>query len=235
MRPDGSLPGWNVFVGGNASGKSTILKAIALVLAGPTAARQLIRSTAGWITAGEKLGRAKLEIQWDHGCDRFRPGGAPPVSGFEAGLRWQRENSDEQAVLKEWEFRNLQRTRIQSASRGPWNPNAGAWFVCGYGPLRRLTGSSNEATRHALAGGKEASLVTLFYEDAALSESRPLIPTAYSCSRFPARSAKLGNSTPASAKESASARRKKFCWEKRSVFNPPAVSGLCSGSSTGRR
>ena len=170
-RPDGSLPGWNVFVGGNASGKSTILKTIALVLAGPTAARQLISSTAGWITAGEKLGRAKLEIQWDHGYDRFRPGGAPLVSGFEAGLRWQRENSDEQAVLKEWEFRNPQRTRIQSANRGPWNPNAGAWFVCGYGPLRRLTGSSNEATRHALAGGKEASLVTLFYEDAALSES----------------------------------------------------------------
>ncbi|MCX6904067.1 MAG: AAA family ATPase [Verrucomicrobia bacterium] len=170
-RPDGSLPGWNVFVGGNASGKSTILKAIALVLAGPTAARQLISSMAGWITAGETLGRAKLEIQWDHGCDRFRPGGAPPVSGFEAGLRWQRENPDGQPVLKEWEFRNPQGTRIQSANRGPWNPNAGAWFLCGYGPLRRLTGSSNEATRHALAGGKEASLVTLFYEDAALSES----------------------------------------------------------------
>ena len=33
-RPDGSLAGWNVFVGGNASGKSTILKVVALVLAG---------------------------------------------------------------------------------------------------------------------------------------------------------------------------------------------------------
>ena len=167
-RPDGSLPGWNVFVGGNASGKSTILKTIALVLAGPTAARQLISSTAGWITAGEKLGRAKLEIQWDHGYDRFRPGGAPLVSGFEAGLRWQ-EKFDEQAVLKEWEFRTP--AHVFKAPTGALEPNAGAWFVCGYGPLRRLTGSSNEATRHALAGGKEASLVTLFYEDAALSES----------------------------------------------------------------
>jgi hypothetical protein len=144
---------------------------MALVLAGPAAARQLISSTAGWITANEKVGRAKLEIQFDAAHDRFRPAGALPAIGFEAGLRWQRENSGEQAVLKEWEFRNPQRTRIQSANRGPWNPNAGAWFVCGYGPLRRLTGSSNEAMRHAMAGGKEASLVTLFYEDAALSES----------------------------------------------------------------
>src|SRR5881227_718377 len=67
--------------------------------------------------------------RWDSKHDRFKPGGAPPASGFEAGLVWKRENTDEQAVLKEWEFRNAQRTRIQSANRGPWNPNAGAWFA----------------------------------------------------------------------------------------------------------
>jgi len=170
-RPDNTLQGWSVFVGGNASGKSTILKAIALILSGPTAGRQLIGSTAGWIAVGEKQGRAKVEILWDSKHDRFKPGGSPPTSRFEAGLVWKRENADEQAVLKEWEFRNSQRARIHSANRGPWNPNAGAWFACGYGPLRRLTGSSTEGTRHALAGGKEASMATLFYEDAALTES----------------------------------------------------------------
>ena len=34
-RPNGRYAGWTVFLGGNASGKSTILKSIALALAGP--------------------------------------------------------------------------------------------------------------------------------------------------------------------------------------------------------
>jgi len=62
------------------------LKAIALILSGPTAGRQFIGSTAGWITVREKQGRAKVEILRDSKHDRSRPGGAPLASGFEAGL-----------------------------------------------------------------------------------------------------------------------------------------------------
>src|SRR3989442_13956768 len=99
-RPDNTLQGWSVFVGGNASGKSTILKAIALILSGPTAGRQLIGSTAGWITGGEKQGRAKVEILWDSKHDRFKPGGAPPGARLEGGVGWEKGKDHEQGVLK---------------------------------------------------------------------------------------------------------------------------------------
>ena len=52
-RPDNTFAGWTVFVGGNASGKSTLLKALALSLIGPDVGRQLIVSPSGWIAPGE--------------------------------------------------------------------------------------------------------------------------------------------------------------------------------------
>ena len=50
----------------------------------------------------------------------------------------------------------------------------------GYGPLRRLTGSSTDALRDALGKGKLASCVTLFREDAALSESETWLKQEHS-------------------------------------------------------
>jgi len=59
-RPDRAFAGWTVFVGGNSSGKSTLLKGIALSLMGPEAGRQLMGSTVGWIYKGER--RASIDI-----------------------------------------------------------------------------------------------------------------------------------------------------------------------------
>ena len=170
QRPNSSPAGWTVIVGGNSSGKSTILKAIALALAGPNVARQAI-NPAGWIHSKMDKATVKLKLQWERSADAFKEIGKTPAEQFEIGLRWQSEGKSSQIDLKELEFRNPSGGRLQRANRGPWNSNTSGWFSCGYGPMRRLTGSSNEATRHALAGGKEAAFVTLFFEDAALSES----------------------------------------------------------------
>lgn len=173
-RPDHTFRGWTVLVGGNASGKSTLLKALALGMLGPDAGRQLLVSPAGWISPKE----ARLKMHLDKKVDFFKGGGAPPIGEFEAGIRWtsdpkeHRENRD--PITPEFraiEFRNAKKSRIQTAERGPWNPNAAGWFCAGYGPMRRLSGSSSESMRFSVAGGTMSRFVTLFREDAALSES----------------------------------------------------------------
>ena len=51
-RPDGTLAGWTVFVGGNSSGKSTLLRALALTLMGPDVGNRLLGTASGWISKG---------------------------------------------------------------------------------------------------------------------------------------------------------------------------------------
>lgn len=176
-RPDHQFAGWTVFVGGNASGKSTVLKAIALALMGPDTGRQLI-TPAGWIGPNGSKADVTVEITWDKKYDNFKTGGNLPGKTFEAGVRWAQEASKQGDAhsaagveFRGQEFRNQKRTRILSAIRGPWDPKAAGWFAAGYGPMRRLSGSSSESIRFSVVGGALSRFVTLFREDAALSES----------------------------------------------------------------
>lgn len=178
-RPDHTYAGWTVLVGGNASGKSTLLKAIALALIGPEVGRQLMGSTAGWVSPAKPKAEAALKLSWDKVHDAFKTGGQSPGPLFDAGVRWTVTTGD---VKKEgWESlvpefraidqRNAKQTRIRTSERGPWNPNARGWFGAGYGPMRRLSGSSSESIRLSVGSGAMSRFVTLFREDAALSES----------------------------------------------------------------
>ena len=159
-RPDHTFRGWTVLVGGNDSGKSTLLKALALCMLGPDAGRQLLVSPAGWISPKAARAEARLKMHLDKSVDFFKGGGAPPAGEFEAGLHWsfdQKEHGgNREPVTPEFraiEFRNAKKGRIQTAERGPWNPNAAGWFCAGYGPMRRLSGSSSESMRFSVAGG----------------------------------------------------------------------------------
>lgn len=176
-RPSQGYAGWTVLVGDNASGKSTVLKAIALALVGPDVGRQLI-VPAGWIGPASSKAEAVVEIVWDKIYDSFKTGGNVPGQIFEAGVRWTQDvqrapdsHSNTSVEFRGLEFRNPRGTRILSASRGPWDPKASGWFSAGYGPMRRLSGSSSESIRLSVVGGGLGRFVTLFREDAALSES----------------------------------------------------------------
>lgn len=183
MRPGHSsspYAGLNVFVGGNSSGKSTLLKCIAMALSGPTIANQQLISPAGWIRRAAKRGSIELKVNRDVACDAFRSKGSTTASDvFDAGLVFETERLDDSTALKSKDYRQTNGTRVRTADRGPWNPEANGWLLGAYGPLRRLTGSSTEALRYALGRGKLGSCVTLFREDAALSESETWLKQEY--------------------------------------------------------
>ena len=171
-RPDGTYAGWTAFVGGNSSGKSTLLRAIALALMGPEAGNRLTGPAAGWILKGQTKASSVVTLSWDKQQDEFKKGGKLPGDSFEAGVRWFFEKKgDEVPQFRAAEKRNAAGGRIITAERGPWSPNSDGWFAAGYGPMRRLTGSSSESMRSTLTKDDESRFVTLFREDAALSES----------------------------------------------------------------
>ncbi len=167
-RPDGSLAGWTVFAGRNGSGKSTILKAVALSLSGLTAASRLHDSFAGWIRKGEKEASVRTLIQPDD-RDVFNGAARPRTKAFWTGLKFKCHGSDLEPSLEP--FLDVDDADLAFSEKGPWADNPSGWFVAGYGPFRRMSGHAADARR--LMSGKRhiGRLVSLFREDSSLFES----------------------------------------------------------------
>lgn len=161
-RPDGSYAGWTVFTGDNGSGKSSLLKAIAVALTGKDTARALQPSFHRWIREGaaEQEGRIELTIAPQKGVDDFSGGGKTAYKNFPATIVLKNVGKETTT-----EVIDSQKT----ARRGLWSTDAHGWFSCGYGPFRRVFGASPEATR-LMVGATTERFVTMFQEAASLFE-----------------------------------------------------------------
>jgi hypothetical protein len=165
--PDGSplYAGWNVLTGDNASGKTTVLKAIAMALLGPDTARALQPSLAGWIKSGAENATIAVQIDGSEE-DRFTTG-RPSVAPFYAELSLEKRGTETVAIPG----RELVKQK-KSALNGPWAVGQGAWFAVAYGPFRRLYGTSTDAMKLMSAPGRPPRFATLFKEDATLEEGQ---------------------------------------------------------------
>lgn len=161
-RPNGSYAGWTVFTGDNGSGKSSLLKAIAVALTGRDTARALQPSFHRWIREGAKTqeGHIELTIAPQKGVDDFSGGGKTAYKNFPATIILKNVGKETTA-----EVIDSQKT----ARRGLWSTDAHGWFSCGYGPFRRVFGASPEATR-LMVGATTERFVTMFQEAASLFE-----------------------------------------------------------------
>lgn len=168
-RPDGSLAGWTVVAGRNGAGKSSFLQAIALSLAGTETARSLQESWSGWIREGESAATVSTRIRYSADYDRFKETGRLPRQSFWTGLRWDSVEEGPEPVMAP--HRETTDTRTRTATRGPWGENPEGWLVAGYGPFRRLSSAASDAQRLMVGAGHIPRLVSLFREDASLSES----------------------------------------------------------------
>ena len=161
-RPDGSYAGWTVFTGDNGSGKSSLLKAVAVALTGRDTARALQSSFHRWIREGasEQEGRIELTIVPEKGVDDFSGGGKTAYKNFPATIVFKHVGKETTV-----EVIDSQKT----ARRGLWSADTHGWFSCGYGPFRRVFGASPEATR-LMVGVTTERFVTMFQEAASLFE-----------------------------------------------------------------
>jgi predicted ATP-binding protein involved in virulence len=178
-RPDGSLAGWTVIAGRNGTGKTTLLRAIALSVIGPTASAVLHGSFAGWIRKDAQDAKARVRIEYDE-ADRVEGQGERPAAGFWSGLRWERLVGGSEPRLRLPQDGEPPKAIVGTAwDLGPWSPNPQGWFIAGYGPFRRLSGHASDAQQLMSGAPRTARLVSLFREDASLVESMQWFREAY--------------------------------------------------------
>jgi len=115
---------------------------------------------------GADSGSISLEIKPNHEVDRTQRGGYPSKGTFWAEVEIYHEGRDV------WNARptDIYRNKKRGAANGPWSQTTTGWFMVGYGPFRRLYGSSPEAQRLMVIPGRIPRFATLFKEDATLAE-----------------------------------------------------------------
>ncbi|MDI6104442.1 AAA family ATPase [Actinoplanes sp. NEAU-A12] len=178
-RPDGSLAGWTVIAGRNGSGKTSLLRAVALALGGQGVAHNLVADFASWISADAQAAHSFVRLELDPEADRFDGDFQPDSDTFRAGLAWFGKQAeavhrpDDQPLLVPLRFgaeRGQHDLESQTAKHGPWSNNPVGWFCAAYGPFRRLAGGSPDAHRLMTSRAPAARMASLFHEDASLAE-----------------------------------------------------------------
>jgi energy-coupling factor transporter ATP-binding protein EcfA2 len=158
--------GWHVLIGDNGSGKSSIVRAIALALIGPKDAQALRLPLINWIQKNKEAASIALQIQRDKDYDGYAGLKRPLLKPFEAAIKLTKEMSS-----------GFEIARIDRNGKGGTDPfeyiwsGKRGWFSTSFGPFRRFTGGDKEWSKVYYSNPSAAAHLSVFGEDVALTES----------------------------------------------------------------
>jgi hypothetical protein len=175
--------GWHVIIGDNGTGKSSVVRAIALALIGPEKAIALRLAWEEWLTSKQKAGHIKLVVaadpDWDRTIDTKKASVRASANPVPVELNFKREDIKGFSNAFSDGFRKTQSIVVLSSNsdaktRSPrkeiWSDYAG-WFSVAYGPFRRFSGGNPEWTKLFYSSPKVGAHLSVFGEDVALTES----------------------------------------------------------------
>ena len=169
-RPDGSLAGWTVLAGRNASGKSTFLQALGLALAG-SGSTGFVPNLYCWISNGVSTAdvSATLNIsRADYGLFQ-EPLIVPEPRAWMHFEKFQQLGIDEDAEPLDPEVTGEGLDILARMHTGAKSPSG--WFYSGYGPFRHM-GAFGAARNRRISLSKRAQQVaSLFDESVSLADA----------------------------------------------------------------
>lgn len=154
--------GWHVLIGDNGSGKSSIIRAIALALVGPEEALGLRADWRDWLNHQANDGRIRLDLS-KLDIDKH--------TGRQAKLKnWLVPN----IILFKRNESSVELSTFKTKKIDPYRYNWGrgeGWFSVAYGPYRRFAGGNQEWTKVFYSQPKLGAHLSAFGEDIALTEA----------------------------------------------------------------
>ena len=132
---------WITLLGENGTGKSTVLQSLALLLAGPEGATQLLKPI-GWLKDSRKPGKMNIRLhKGDHDPGKYG-GEKKERTAFQYTFY---VTGDEKLTINNKVFTESVITMDTKSKTIPWLkeyallPKGKGWFGAGYGAFRRLT------------------------------------------------------------------------------------------------
>ena len=146
--PEGGLRNRTVVLGNNGTGKSTLLKSIALGLAGSSALGELIGDVDAWVQRGKDKGHIELHLKTSRNQDR------------KVRLALQRGDSLGDLIERNSESLELLDDAISHTERN--------YLVIGYGVHRRIGNPRFASSKGAFNSRRADNVATLFDSEASL-------------------------------------------------------------------
>lgn len=165
--------GWHVILGDNGTGKSTILRCIALALVGPQEAHALRQNWEDWLRRGQDRGWVDVAVGIDSDWDLPSGKGKFPENYYPAAnVEIKREANRVLLDAIRDDVHNKQ------PERHVWGGRRG-WFSAAYGPFRRFSGGDKDIEKIYFTDPRLARHLTLFGEGVALTECLSWLKTLH--------------------------------------------------------
>ena len=156
--------GWHVILGDNGSGKSSVIRALALALIGPFDANATREDWLDWIHVDASAGHIEVEVTPDADFDRWVGSGNKARTTINVTVELPKSDDTDgaRALAPIMQGRHTKRT--------VWGGGAG-WYSASFGPFRRFSGGDNEYDRLFYTHPRLARHLSVFGEDVALGEA----------------------------------------------------------------
>ncbi|MGY0711255.1 AAA family ATPase [Azospirillum argentinense] len=161
--------GWHVILGDNGSGKSSVVRSIALALVGEKEAIAAPQKWEDWLSQKEDAATISLTLDFDRKYDKLTSGGrVQKTTPLDPCVVFERTKSPKGDFIDMIAGSKSGRTDL---NRYLWGRGFG-WFSCGFGPFRRFAGGDEaRAVRIQTTTSRLSRHLTLFGEDYALNEA----------------------------------------------------------------
>lgn len=161
---------WVTLLSQNGSGKSSLLQAMALLLAGPEGALKLAPRPVGWLRDEEQAGKISIRVhQSENDPGKFGSERITKSFGYSYFLTGGKKLSVRNKVYTEPGVHEHVEKRLTWLRQNAYVSKGTGWFAVGYGAFRRLTRSSQIIVPSLEPQARFTNFITQFNEEEPLS------------------------------------------------------------------